>query len=124
MMATAPREKPVPAERISTLETRVDNVESIASDHGARITGLENRLVDVRLGMAELHADLKANNLATEQIRSSVASIELDSKEMIAVYRATPRMQSTVRWWAWAAGAVWAVVMAVASIAPLIKQVS
>lgn len=121
MMATAPREKTVPAERISTLETRVDNVESIASDHGSRITGLENRLVDVRLGMAELHADLKANNLATEQIRSSVASIELDSKEMIAVYRATPRMQDNVRWWAWLVGAAWAAVMAGATLYAALK---
>ena len=99
----------------------MDSVESIASDHGTRITGLENRLVDVRLGMAELHADLKANNLATEQIRASVASIESDSKEMIAVYRATPKMRDNVRWWAWLAGAAWATVMAAATLYAALK---
>jgi hypothetical protein len=121
MPLTISKAKPMSVERISGLESRVDSVESIASDHGTRITGLENRLVDVRLGMAELHADLKANNLATEQIRASVASIESDSKEMIAVYRATPKMRDNVRWLAWLAGAAWAAVMAGATLYAALK---
>lgn len=121
MSSAISKANPMPVERISGLESRVNSVESVASDHGMRITGLENRLVDVRLGMAELHADLKANNLATEQIRSSVASIEMDSKEMIAVHRATPRMQANVRWWAWLVGAAWATVMAGATLYAALK---
>ena len=66
--------------------------------------------------MSELHGDLKLNNQATEQIKRSVGSIESDTKEMIAVYRASPRQREDVRWWAWMAGAAWAVVMAAATV--------
>ena len=106
----------MPLERVSHLESRTDGIEVTLNQHVERLTELEGKVVDVRLGMAQLHGDLKLNNQATEQIQKSVASIESDTKEMIAVYRATPRQRDDVRWWAWIVAAVWATLMAGATV--------
>jgi hypothetical protein len=90
-------------------EQRITSVEN-------RVTDLEGKLVDVRLGMERIHGDLRLNTDKAEQIRAAVTRIQEDTSEMIAVYRATPRIKTSVRWWAWVAGTVWATVMAWAAI--------
>ena len=103
-------------ERLSHVESKSTAMEDRLDDHGRRISNLEDAVITVRLGMSELHGDLKLNNQATEHIKRSVSSIEGDTKEMIAVYRASPRQREDVKWWAWMAGAAWAVVMAAATV--------
>lgn len=111
----------MPLQRVSHLESRADGIEVTLNQHGERLMELEGKVVDVRLGMAQLHGDLKLNNQATEQIQKSVASIESDTKEMIAVYRATPKQRDDLRWWAWLIGALWATLMAGATVVQAIS---
>jgi len=108
-------------ERLSHLETRVDGVEDAVSSHGSRLLAIEGSVVDVRLGIAQLHGDLKLNNQASAQIQKSVAEIQADTREMIAVYRATPKMRDNVRWWGYLAGALWATIMAGATLYAALK---
>lgn len=111
----------VPMQRISHLEGRVAGVEGTMSDHSGRLDKVEQQLVDVRLGMERLHGDLRLNNQATDQIQRSVSKIEADTSEMIALYRATPRMREGARWWVWAGGVAWAVVMVGATIVAALR---
>jgi hypothetical protein len=87
-----------------------------------RVTDLEGKLVDVRLGMERLHGDLKLNTNTAEQIRAAVTRIQEDTSEMIAVYRATPKMRSNTRWWVWVGGVAWAVVMAGATLVGVLRE--
>ena len=90
-------------------EQRLSNVEG-------RVTDLEGRLTDVRIGMERLHGDLRVNTDKAEQIRASVAKIQSDTAEMISVYRATPQIRASVRFWIAFAAALWALVMAAATL--------
>jgi hypothetical protein len=108
---------PLPAsKRLSHLKGRSDTVDVRLDEHGRRITVLESGVIDLRLAMAQVHGDLKINNVTTEAIQKSVSSIESDTREMIAVYRATPKMREDMRFWVWVAGAAWATVLAVATV--------
>jgi hypothetical protein len=96
-------------------EKRMTSVES-------RVTDLEGKLIDVRLGMERIHGDLRLNTDKAEQIRAAVSRIQEDTSEMIAVYRATPRIKSNVRWWAWFGGVAWALIMAGATLVGVLRE--
>ena len=76
-------------------------MEGSVSDIKAVVARHEKDLSDLRVGLATLHGDLKVNNESTRRIDENVTKVVLDTAEMLAVYKATPRMQENTRWWVW-----------------------
>lgn len=93
-------------EKVSHLEGRMTSAESTIADVKAIVTRHEKDLSDLRVGLATLHGDLKMNNESTRRIDDNVSKVVQDTAEMLAVYKATPRMQEDTKWWVWVVGTI------------------
>jgi len=112
---------PPPGERIVRVEGQVASIVDALDEHGERISALESSITDVKMGLGKLHGDLALNNQVTGQISQRVDAIGSDVKDIVAMYRATPRMAGAVRYVAWAVGAVCTLVITVATVVAAIK---
>lgn len=87
------------------LEARVSNLENGQSETNKRIDLVESGVNRIALRVAELHGDMKMAAAETRNVNNSVQEIKRDTREMIAMYQATPRLRESVRFWVWAIGA-------------------
>lgn len=106
----------MPFERISQLETRADGADHRLDDHHQRLKAVEGQVLDVRLGMKDLHADLNLNTAATREVKEEVRGIKQDTTQMLAEYRAKPAQRAEFSWWMKVVAAVWAALMAVGTV--------
>jgi hypothetical protein len=93
------------------LEARVGHLEVGMSETNRRIAAVEKGVNDIAVSVAELHGDMKAAAVETRNVNGSVQEIRKDTRNMVAMWEATPRMQSNARFWVWLVGTFAATVM-------------
>lgn len=103
------------SDRVTHLEGRVTSVEGALGDVKTTQQRHAQELLDVRIGMERLHADLRVNNESTRRIDANVSKVVQDTSEMLATYKATPRMREDTRWWVWVISSIAGLVITVST---------
>lgn len=91
------------------LESRVSGIDT-------RVTLLERSTAEIAVGLANVHGDLRLNAQETKHVREAVNEIKSDTGEMLATYRAAPRMQANTRFWLGFIGGILAIATSVSAL--------
>lgn len=84
-----------------------------------RVVNLETQVADVKIGMAQLHGDLKMTAQEMRHVADNVKEIKTDTSEMVSIYKAQPRIQASTKFWMYVIGWFMATATTISSVLAL-----